>query len=71
MMAPILRNLARYGLGVCLGMLVSRGVISEELANHISADPELQAAIQYGAVAAGMAATEFLYGLAKRFGWTT
>ncbi len=70
-LAPLLRNLARYSLGTALGVLVTRGYISQDLADTLANDPEVLAAIQYGSVAAGIWITEMLYAFAKQRGWAT
>lgn len=70
-MGPILRNIARYGLGTALGWLAARGVLSHELADMLATDPEVQLAVQGGAIATGAAIVESIYAIAKKRGWAT
>ena len=57
-MAPLARIIARYGVGVVLGM---------EAGELAAGDPDIVAVI---AIVIGLA-TETAYGFAKRRGWTT
>lgn len=70
-MGPIIRNIARYALGTMLGLLVSKGLIPQEFADQFITDPEVQTAIQGGAILTGAWVVEFIYVQAKKRGWAT
>lgn len=66
-MAPIIRILARYGIG----LLIGSGFISSDLGDMLSADPDVQLALEVAAGALAAAAVEGWYWFAKRFGGKT
>lgn len=68
----------RIGLRYVAGALVARGLLPAELADQLSSDPNVIAAVMMGAnwamVTAGAAvaaATEWAYRFAKKRGWAT
>lgn len=66
-MGAIVRILLRY----VAGALVAKGVFSPELGDFITADPEIEMAVQIGLGILIGAITEYAYALAKRWGWAT
>ncbi|ANT51236.1 hypothetical protein [Mesorhizobium amorphae] len=65
MIAVIIRIALRYGAGI----LVARGLIGAGDAAVLSADPEIQMALETGVGLALSAATEAWYVLARKFHW--
>ena len=65
MIAVIIRIVLRYGAGI----LVARGLLGAGDAAALSADPEVQIALEAGVGLAISAATEGWYMLAHKFRW--
>lgn len=59
--------ITRIALRYLAGYLVLKGILPQDLADTIAADPEL-AALVGGAI---MVAVESFYAVAKRMGWKT
>lgn len=66
-MAPIIRIL----LHILFGVLVTRGLMTQSVADMLRADPDVQVIIELVAGVAASAAAWGWYFLAKRFGWRT
>ncbi len=66
-MGPLIRIISRYGIG----WLVGAGIISTDLGSLISADPDVQLAVEIAVGGIASAAVEGWYWLARRFGWRT
>ena len=65
-MGVFIRIAVRYAAGA----LVMKGIVSPDLGNMISGDPEVAQALQVGAGVAAGVVTEVLYYAARKFGWS-
>lgn len=70
-MGPFLRNVTRYGVGVLFGLLIQKGLVSQEFADLFLKDEWFMTTIQLVAATAGTITVEYLYSLAKERGWKT
>lgn len=68
-MAPLLRIYARYVIGIAAGVLVSKAVIPQELADALQSEPAVTA-IASGFTAGAAFVVERFYAIAKQRGWT-
>lgn len=64
-MGPFVRIALRYAVGA----LIIKGIVSPEMGEMLSNDPEISMAIEIGLGVAIGALVEGWYYLARRFGW--
>lgn len=61
-MGPFIRIALRYGVGAVIGY---------QIGDHLASDPDVVAVATAGAAAIVGVATEWVYALARKWGWRT
>ncbi|MDK2769928.1 MAG: hypothetical protein KYX69_19695 [Sphingomonas sp.] len=62
--------LIRIALRYVAGFLIAKGLLSPDLGDYVTSDPDIAGMVEVGLGLAAGAAAEAFYVLARRFGWS-